>query len=257
MTRDEIAELAAGYALGGLDAADHERFEARLAAGDPEALAALRDCEETLARLAAETPAASPPALRAAVMARLEATPRAPDLAATRGRPRRRSPWAAVWAATAAAGIAAILVGLAVSGRYERRLADLEREAAAIRREVAEQRALLALLRDAATLVVALAGQPAAPDARARILWHPREGGLLIAAGLPGPGPGKAYQLWAIVGRAAPVSAGTFGVDSAGAASVRFRPVPDVDQVDVFAVTLERAGGVPAPTGPMVLAGKT
>jgi anti-sigma-K factor RskA len=34
-------------------------------------------------------------------------------------------------------------------------------------------------------------------------------------------------------------------------------PLPGVSRVDVFAVTLESAAGVPAPTGPMFLAGKS
>ena len=37
MNRDEINELAAAYALGGLEGEDHVRFEALLAAGDPDA----------------------------------------------------------------------------------------------------------------------------------------------------------------------------------------------------------------------------
>ena len=39
-------------------------------------------------------------------------------------------------------------------------------------------------------------------------------------------------------------------------AVARLPPLPGVDKVDVFAVTLEPAGGVPAPTGLMYLAGK-
>jgi Anti-sigma-K factor rskA len=49
-----------------------------------------------------------------------------------------------------------------------------------------------------------------------------------------------------------PQPAGTFGVDEAGAAVVGIAPTGGA--VDVFAITLEPAGGVPAPTGPIVLA---
>ena len=61
MNRDEIGELAAAYALGGLEGEDRARFEALLAAGDPDALRALRECEDTLADLAAAAPEAPPP----------------------------------------------------------------------------------------------------------------------------------------------------------------------------------------------------
>jgi anti-sigma-K factor RskA len=89
------------------------------------------------------------------------------------------------------------------------------------------------------------------------MIWQPTEGGLLVAAGLPPAPAGKTYQLWAIAGQNAPVSAGVFEVDPKGSASLRVPKLAGVDKVDVFAVTLEPAGGLPAPSGPMVLAGKT
>jgi anti-sigma-K factor RskA len=262
MNRDEIAELAAGYALGGLDAPDRERFEALLRSGDPDAAAALSDFEATLVDVAQGMAVSPRPELKQAVLARLDAEAR-PAPVIPLPAPRRPSRWTAVWAGAAAAGIAAVLVGMAVSSSYERRLGDLGQEAAALkseverlRGEVEQQRALVALLRDPETQVVALAGQPAAPQARARMLWHRRGGGLLVAADLPALPAGKTYQLWAIAGKAAPVSAGTFAVDPSGRTSLRVAPVAGVDAVDVFAVTVEPEGGLPAPSGPMVLAGK-
>jgi len=38
---------------------------------------------------------------------------------------------------------------------------------------------------------------------------------------------------------------------------VRVPSLPGVDRVDVFAATLEPAGGLPAPSGAMYLAGKS
>jgi anti-sigma-K factor RskA len=133
----------------------------------------------------------------------------------------------------------------------------LSREAAELRGQIDQQRQLLALVRDPSTSVVALAGLKATPAARARMLWNAPAGGLLVAAGLPPAPPGKAYQLWAIAGKNQPVSAGVFGVDDKGAGSLRVPPLAGLGKVDVFAVTLEPAGGLPAPSGPMVLAGKS
>jgi anti-sigma-K factor RskA len=65
MNREEIGELAAAYALGGLEAADRARFEALLQTGDPEAVAALRDFEGTLVDLAAAARETPPPAVGA------------------------------------------------------------------------------------------------------------------------------------------------------------------------------------------------
>ncbi len=112
-------------------------------------------------------------------------------------------------------------------------------------------------MRDPNTEITALAGQAAAPEARARMLWHQRAGGLLVAAGLPPNPADKAYQLWAIVGKNPPISAGIFSVDARGTGSLAVPPLPGVQKVDVFAVTLEPAGGRPAPTGQMYLAGKS
>jgi hypothetical protein len=168
--------------------------------------------------------------------------------------------------ATAAAVVAAaVFTGGVVASRYEKRIGviaretalvrdQMRREQAALRDEVTRAREVAVLLRDPATRVVALNGLAAAPDASGRIVWHEKAGGQLYVAGLPPAPAGKVYELWTIAGPA-PRPAGVFAVDERGSAS---RPVAPVDDgpVKVFAVTVEPTGGVPAPTGPMVLASK-
>jgi len=261
MNRDEIAELAAGYALGALDAEDRARFEALLAAGDAEATAALRDFESAATGLAAETTATPSPAVKAALMARIDAEGRSREAVARTlssvepDRP-RRSTWTLVLSGAMAACIAAIAVGLIVSTAYDRRLTQLAQEAAALKQETERQQSLVALLRDPATQVVTLSGLVPSPGAKARMLWHATAGGLLVAQGLPPAPEGKAYELWAIAGKAAPVPAGVFTVDAKGVGSLRVAPIQAAGAVDTFAVTLEPAAGVAAPTGAMYLAGK-
>lgn len=167
------------------------------------------------------------------------------------------SVWTVVLAGALAVGIAAIAVGLAVSARYERRLEALGLQATELRAQVQREQSLLAVLGDPATQMVALSGPASSPEARGRMLWHEKAGGLLVAARLPTAPAGKAYQLWAIAGTRPPVSAGVFSVDAQGQASLRVPPLPGVGRVDAFAVTLEPAGGLPAPSGPMVLVGKS
>jgi anti-sigma-K factor RskA len=258
MNRDEVRELAALYAVGGLDGEDRARFEALLRSRDPDAVAALGDFESTLLGIAAESSESPPPRVRAALMDRVAAEGRGePARVPVRPVRRRRVLWPAVWAAAMAAGIAAIAVGLVVSMSYEQRLDALAREAAALKSDIARRQQLLAMLRDPATQIVGLAGLAPAPAARARMIWKSPEGGFLIAAGLPPAPAGKTYQLWAIAGQNPPVSAGVFTVDARGAGSLRVPPLPGVEKVDVFAVTLEPAGGLPAPSGPMYLASKS
>jgi DNA-directed RNA polymerase specialized sigma24 family protein len=213
--------------------------------------AALRDCESTLADLAGAAPEPPPAAVKAALMERIAAVPVSRALAR-----RRRAIWpVALSGAMAAAGLAAIVVGWSVSSTYEKRLDALAHEADQLEEELRTQQAILAILRDPATQVVALAGQAPAPAARARMLWREKAGGLLVATGLPETPTGKTYQLWAIAGGNAPVSAGVFGVDAGGAGSLTVRPLPGVTSVTTFVVTLEPAGGLPAPSGATYLLG--
>jgi anti-sigma-K factor RskA len=261
MNRDEVIELAAGYALGALEMEDRARFEALLAAGDAEARAALRDFESTVAGLAAETAEAAPPDVKAALLARIDAEGRSRGtltqiLSAARPAPPRRSLWTVVAVGAMAAAIAAIAVGLAVSTVYDRRISQLAREQALLKEELTRQEELVTILQDPATRVVALSGLPPAPEAKARMLWHATAGGLLVAQGLPPAPAGKAYELWAIAGTGAPVPAGVFAVDARGVGSLRVAPLRSGGPPDTFAVTLEPAGGVVAPTGSMYLVGK-
>jgi len=261
MNPDEVIELAAGYALGALEVEDRARFEALLAAGDAEARAALRDFESTVAGLAAETVEGAPPAVKAALLARIDAEGRSRGtltqiLSAARPAPPRRSLWTVVTVGAIAAAIAAIVVGLAVSTVYDQRISQLAREQAVLKEELARQKELVTILQDPATRVVALSGLPPAPDAKARMLWHATSGGLLVAQGLPPAPAGKAYELWAIAGTGAPVPAGVFAVDARGVGSLRVAPLRSGGPPDTFAVTLEPAGGVAAPTGSMYLVGK-
>jgi anti-sigma-K factor RskA len=253
MTREETRDLAAAYALGAIDAEERGRFETLLRAGDADAVAALEEFETTLVALSAEQVVTPPASVKAALMARVAA--QGPTASAVPFA--RRSWWPAMWATGLAAGLAAIVVGLSVSASYEKRLDALAREAAALRDTLAREQQVVALVRDPTTAIVALDGLEPAPSARARMLWNPPAGGLLVAAGLPPVPNGKTYQLWAIAGKAPPVSAGVFSVDAEGAGSLRVSALPGVGAVDVFAVTLEPAGGRSAPSGRLYLASKS
>ncbi|MCL6640327.1 MAG: hypothetical protein K6T92_03035, partial [Candidatus Rokubacteria bacterium] len=164
MSHEPFEDQAAAYALGALDGEERTAFEAHLAAGCSRCEHVLREAREALAEVARSLPSeAPPPAVREALRLRLAAEH-------PRGRASRVAggwrPWAA---AAAAAGLAAVLTGLVVAGRYERRLESLAREVEGARNELrAAQRALdeagdaarmLAdLLRDPATRVMALQG---------------------------------------------------------------------------------------------------
>jgi anti-sigma-K factor RskA len=259
MTPDEVSERAALHALGALDGEDRLTFERAL----PESLSARREME-AFARVAERLGlAAAPVAPSARVRERLLAATR-PALVTKGSR-----------GITALAAAAAVLFALAFFlMRAER---DEARRAAQAAREQVE-RALRQVLQAQAELqaaresltretgfrtlvsqpearLVSLGSLPPAPKARARVLFNPasREAVLLVSGLDPAP-QGMGYQMW-VIGKTAPVPAGVFQVDAGGNAIHRLPPVAEVEWARTFAVTMEAAGGVPAPTGPMVLAG--
>ena len=71
---------------------------------------------------------------------------------------------------------------------------------------------------------------------------------------LPPLPPGRVYQVWVVTAQA-PVSAGLLTPDASGGGSVYFETPVDILPPVAVAVTLEPAGGVPAPTGERYLIG--
>ncbi len=160
------------------------------------------------------------------------------------------------WAGTVLVGALVVLyVGWTLNG-LERELTKRVGEAANLRTEVTRQQEILKILGAPGTRVVALAGLKPSPTGRGRVWWHREAGGYFIASGLPAAPTGKTYQLWAIAA-GTPVSAGVFDVDPKGSATLRVKPLPGVRKVEMFAVTLEPAGGLAKPSGAMYLAGKS
>ena len=189
------------------------------------------------------------------------------DELAASPRARTRRGWLAWAVGTAAAAIAAAaFTGGVVASRYEARLGLMARETAALRQrlqrdivalegQLAAYRSAAELLRDPAAQVLALRGVGPSPQATGRVVWHAVNGGHMFVANLSPAPPGKVYELWTI-GKGATQPAGVFQVDAQGRGSHRIAPVDAAKPVKGFAVTLEPAGGVPAPTGPTVLASK-
>jgi len=259
MNHEPYDTLAARYAIGTLDGEERAEFERHLAGGCAVCEATLRASAEALAALARSGPSmVPPPAVKEELLRRIART--TPERGAA-PRPRRL-----VWAAATLAAMiaAAAFTGAFVASRYEGRFGQMAREAAALRakvqrdeaalqEQIAVYRSVVDLLRDPATRVVALRGLGPNPEATGRVIWHPVNGGHVFVANLPSAPPGKAYELWTI-GAAAPRPAGVFQVDASGRATHRIPPVEGGKPVEVFAVTLEPDGGVPAPTGPRVLA---
>lgn len=111
------------------------------------------------------------------------------------------------------------------------------------------------LLNTPGLITYEMAPGPAAPAASGHIYLTPdRTRTALVVQGVPPTPPGQTYQLWFRRGDQGRVSVTTFAVDATGTA-VLVLPLPPADVPYISCgITVEPAGGSPAPTGQRVLA---
>jgi anti-sigma-K factor RskA len=277
--REQLRELASLHALGVLS--DEERAElAKAVAGDAELAAEVRQLEDTGGALGGVVAQVDPPArLRARVLAvagiEADDASGAPAVAVP-GRGgvdapvgvRRGSGALPGWLAAAAALVLASGLGLwalqlrtsleDMNARVERAEAEVVRIQRTIGEAQEQTRILQAqnsVLFAPDTLRVDLAGEGPAQGSKARAFMSRRSGVAFAADQLPALPADKVYQLWVVPQNAAPVSAGLLAPDASGHASLFFPMPPEVTAPQALAVTVEPAGGVPAPTGSPVLLG--
>jgi anti-sigma-K factor RskA len=124
------------------------------------------------------------------------------------------------------------------------------------RRTLTTTQAQLDVLTAPDTARIDLGGQAAAPAASGRAYWSRSRGLVLSAANLPPLPADRTYQLWVLTANS-PVSAGLLQPDAAGRVSAAFPTPADLPQPAGMAISIEPAGGVPAPTGAIYLAGRT
>jgi anti-sigma-K factor RskA len=236
MISEEQQDQAALYVLGLLELHEAAAFESELNAS-----AELRDIARELREAAGDIaltapPRTPPPSLKQRIMREMAMKTEKPAPAPLQRAPFSWVPWAI------AAGLIVFCGVLAL-------------DRARLERELADARATDPLMQ---TTFFSLApSSPAPAEAKATVAWQPgRQSGVIRISNLPAPQPGKDYQLWAVdAEHKDPISAGVVRVDKNGVAQVRFRPVERAEQVKAFAISLERAGGVPKKEGPILLIG--
>jgi anti-sigma-K factor RskA len=262
---DELRHDAAAYALGVLEGAERAAFEAHLATC-ADCTADVRQLRLAASALPHAVPqVAPPPSLRARVMSQVSPSAGAPLLAPPAVVHDRRG--LPAWMQLAAM----LVIGAGVflyAQRMQERVSNLEAQLQQAQAQVAsadrvtEELRTVAFRAQSAMGVFAapdvaridLAGQPVAQSARARALWSRQRGMVFTVANLPPLPAGRVYQVWVVTAQA-PVSAGLLTPDSAGGGSVYFETPVDILPPVAVAVTLEPAGGVPAPTGERYLIG--
>jgi len=250
---DTYDELAAGYALGALDDHDRHRFEFHLASGCDKCEAALQELNHITNELAwGLEPKAPRKQVRDELFKKIDTDAPEPEADAKH----KASPWSNNWISFALAATILLSIGLGYQTyTLKQRVQTVLLEHVDAGEKIAELQAAVDLLSAPQTQAVSLTGQGPTPGAQAKAFIDPAKRRLfLYVYNLPPTPPGKTYQLWLLVG-GKPLSAGVFSVDPDGTG--RFdaeKLAPFSGQVNV-AVTIEPDGGVPQPTGPMVLLG--
>jgi len=258
-TRDEDFDL---LALGALEDDEKRAIETHVAscADCARKLAAARG---RIALLSLGAPRVEPsPAVRQRLMeqVRASATPGAAEIAradahAARGRQAAPSAPARWWnAILVPVGVALAAVTLLLW--HENRA--LDRQLAALRAsmnheqfELHEANEVTALITSQGTITVPLAQQPGMPKGSAHVMYNSKMA-MVMYDGEIAPAPAaKTYQLWLVPVKGNPISCGVFN----GEPDHWMLKVPGGMSPKSFAVTLEPAGGMPHPTGPMVLMG--
>lgn len=293
MTHAEIQERLALYALDALEA-DEARVVAEHLRTCDGCAAELAELHDALGELAmTETPVEPSPALRARVLASVQAAPEKSEArrgdVATRGASATRRPRiaAAGWlGGLAAAAAAAFLLWSDFNLRREReavtvaleaeraRAVEIERElvVAKARAETAEkelasareraefalaalarERATAALVSDPRTTNVALGGAGPAGEARGRIAVNRELRQAVLFCSQMPAAPAGKAYQLWFIADGKPAPGGVFRPQADGTCLFADRIPPEGSAATTFAITLEPETGVPAPTGEIFL----
>ncbi len=252
---ERFEELAALQALGlplGEEAAD---FERHLQDGCPTCEELLVDFREASTAFAEEVPAREPrPQVKERVMASLGPARAVPA-------PPAAGPFVRALLALAAAVLVAIVLTDDLRLRRQReelqsQTAQLSQHLDSARRDLARRDLRVRVLASDDVQMLLLGGQGPQPSARAKVFWSERaKRGILVAGNLAPLPAGKQYELW-VFAQGKPVPAGMFDADPEGRALFESADLSSISAAQNFAVTIEPQGGMPQPTGPIVLAGK-
>lgn len=235
MTTADFHHLAAAYALDALDTDERRAFEAHFPSCEVCRLE-VGEFRETAAVLGNAVGEAPPAPLKQAILAEVAQTrqlpPYLPDRLADSTRRRPRVGWSTVAAATAAALIG--VVGTVIT-----------MQATSADDEVAR------LLAEPDAVVSTLDG----PQGSLRVVWSPeRDEIAIVGLDLDDPGDESTYALWFIDdGGVAPAALFRPGADG----SVRMVAAVADEAPSEWGVTIEPAGGSPAPTGDVLYSAST
>jgi anti-sigma-K factor RskA len=258
-THEQFADDLALYALDDLTGADRQELEAHLetCAACRRELQALRG---DLGILGLSSAGPQPPARsKERLMRAIAAEPR--GVSASTPVPvsaPRRSLWAPLIPAFAACALLLITVGLWHSnGRLKNQMAELTGRNQDQTTQLDQLHEELAMLTSPDAVHVSLSPQKATKQPNGTAIYSPTRKRMMFMASNLAPVPeGKAYELWVIPAKGAPIPAGVFKPDEHGNAMMMDHPLPENVVAKAFAITLENESGSETPTLPIVLMGQ-
>jgi anti-sigma-K factor RskA len=263
-TREEDFDL---YALGALEGAERQAIESHLASC-ADCARKLAEARGRIALLAlAAPPVEASPAVKQRLMrqvradAELTAAVRQTSPSTRRGTLEHdRAPgffsrwWTAVLVPAGAVLAIATILLWTENRQLDRQLAALRAAAQQQEQQLAEAREVAEMMESQDTVTVELAQQSGMPSGTAHVIYNAKLGMLMYDGQIAPAPPAKSYQLWLVPAAGKPISVGVFNPVS-GRADHWIIKLPQGIEPKEFAVSLEPAGGMPQPTGPMVLVG--
>ena len=242
MTSPDVHSLGGAYALDAVDDLERAAFDRHLAECDACAVE-VAEYRETAVRLAEGSWSVPPPRMREQVLARAAATPQLPPLGHRRGGTSPGTRWRRLAVAAAAVGVLGVGTAATTYAVQDQRI-GAERSATAAAQQRADRIQTLLAAPDAVLHAGALTG-----GGRVTVVTSNAENaGVVVLADAPPPGPDRAYQLW-VLDDVTPISVGLLPAGQSQATTL----IEGVRGRAAFAVSLEPAGGSPAPsTTPLV-----
>jgi anti-sigma-K factor RskA len=244
MVHEDYKEMIPARVLSALDAAEARALNDHLSEC-AECQMELQEWEATAAALAVSAKPMEPsPEVRERLLNEIRKELSVPQVIPFRSATRNIwTSFGSLGAIAAVILVTALIVGLIVLWRQNR----------AVQTELARSQEFLQLVTTPGARVTDLQGIDLGAGATAKLVYDNTGRAMLMADKLPDLPQGKAYQLWFIVGKNPPMPGKTFLPDDAGKGMLKDQmPKAALDSA-VFAITMEPAGGVAAPTGPIYL----
>ena len=245
MTCDELRQDYELYAMGALDDPERSEIREHLQRGCDVCTAGVREAAGLVYAFGSSAAEVEPPRrLRAKVVGMIAPPERSAD---------SRWHWRSAWLAAAMCALVAIAVFVGIDRRNSTEVASLHRRLERLTAQMTSYREALDILNAPETREVNFGGTKPEPP-RGRVFVNPN-GVLLIANHLPPPPEGKVFEMWVVPKKGAPAPAGLFSSTPDGRA-VHYRPgAVSMADAAAIAVTVEAAGGAPAPTSqPFIVA---